>query len=121
MITDSGTPKPNPDEDWPGRQICHQEYSAKLAERRAELGNPELPRKSGARRTASKRALLAVATQAEGFRCPPGRQQDSYFQFRFLPCAIISTASAMRLARVSGRLAAITHSRYSRRQLGGKP
>jgi hypothetical protein len=54
-----------PDE-WPGRRICHPEFAARLAKRRAELGNPELPRNSGKRRTASKRALLKAIEKAGG-------------------------------------------------------
>jgi hypothetical protein len=45
-------------EDWPGPVITHEEFAARLFARRAELGHPELPRNSGNRRTASKRALL---------------------------------------------------------------
>src|SRR3954462_2451428 len=49
-----------------------------------------------------------------------GAQQFSYFQFRRFPSAIHSTAWATRFARVSSRLASLTPSTYSRRQLGGK-
>ena len=52
--------------DWPGVVLNHADYSAALARRRAELGNPELPRNSGARRTASKRALLKAIEDAGG-------------------------------------------------------
>lgn len=52
--------------DWPGVVLSHDEYAAALARRRAELGNPELPRNSGARRTASKRALLKAIADAGG-------------------------------------------------------
>jgi hypothetical protein len=34
------------------------ELGARIAARRATLGNPEIPRNSGKRRTASKKALL---------------------------------------------------------------
>jgi hypothetical protein len=42
------------------------EFGRELARRRAELGNPELPRNSGKRRTASKRALLKAIEKASG-------------------------------------------------------
>lgn len=42
------------------------EFGRWLAARRAELGNPELPRNSGTRRTASKRALLKAIEKAGG-------------------------------------------------------
>lgn len=54
-------------EDWQGPRLSHPDFAAKLAARRAELGNPELPRNSGKRRTASKRALLE-AIEATGKR-----------------------------------------------------
>jgi hypothetical protein len=41
-------------------------FAAKLAKRRAELGNPELPRNAGANRTASKKALLKAIEDAGG-------------------------------------------------------
>jgi hypothetical protein len=41
-------------------------FAAKLAARRAELGNPELPRNAGANRTESKRALLKAIEEAGG-------------------------------------------------------
>jgi hypothetical protein len=52
--------------DWPGRRINFEEFSAQLAKRREELGFPELPRNSGKRRTASKRALLKAIEEAGG-------------------------------------------------------
>ena len=52
--------------DWPGRVLNHQDYAAALTERRAELGNPELPRNTGTRRTPHKRALLAAIEKAGG-------------------------------------------------------
>ncbi len=55
-----------PDDNWPGRRIDHAAFAAQLAARRAELGNPELPRNSGKRRTASKRALLKAIAEAGG-------------------------------------------------------
>lgn len=42
------------------------EFGHALAARRADLGNPELPRNSGKRRTASKRALLKAIEEAGG-------------------------------------------------------
>lgn len=42
------------------------ELGARIAARREALGAPELPRNSGARRTASKRALLAAVEAAGG-------------------------------------------------------
>jgi hypothetical protein len=53
-------------EGWPGPRISHREFAERLAARRAELGNPELPRNSGKRRTASKRALLEEIEKAGG-------------------------------------------------------
>lgn len=44
--------------DWPGRRIDHASFAAKLAERRATAGAPQVPRNDGERRTPSKRALL---------------------------------------------------------------
>jgi hypothetical protein len=38
----------------------------RLAKRRTELGNPELPRNAGANRTASKKALLKAIEDAGG-------------------------------------------------------
>ncbi|WP_234419359.1 hypothetical protein [Sphingomonas sp. EC-HK361] len=37
-----------------------------LARRRAELGNPELPRNAGNRRTSAKRTLLKAIEEAGG-------------------------------------------------------
>ena len=42
------------------------ELGARVAARRAELGNPDLPRNTGERRTPSKRALLKAITDAGG-------------------------------------------------------
>ncbi len=41
-------------------------FGRDLVARRAQLGNPELPRNSGKRRTASKRALLKAIEEAGG-------------------------------------------------------
>lgn len=59
----SKTSKP---EAWPGPRVSHEAFSARLAARRAELGEPELPRNSGKRRTPSKRALLKAIEDAGG-------------------------------------------------------
>lgn len=42
------------------------DLAARLAARRAELGNPELPRNAGKARTPSKRALLKAIEEAGG-------------------------------------------------------
>lgn len=42
------------------------EFGRALAERRAALGEPVMPRNSGKRRTASKRALLRAIEDAGG-------------------------------------------------------
>ncbi len=53
MSNDSKTPEGD------GRRVDFVEFSAKLARRRAELGDDlVIPRNSGERRTPSKRALL---------------------------------------------------------------
>ena len=46
--------------------ITLEAFSRELAERRAALGNPVLPRNDGSRRTDSKRALLAAIAAAGG-------------------------------------------------------
>lgn len=56
---------PDP-EDWPGPRVDHATFAAQLIERRAALGNPELPRNAGHNRTESKRALLAAIAAAGG-------------------------------------------------------
>ena len=48
------------------RVIDMTEFGARLAARRAELGNPDLPRNAGDRRTPSKRALLKAIEDAGG-------------------------------------------------------
>jgi hypothetical protein len=55
-----------PADDWQGGRMSHRDFAVRLASRRAELGNPELPRNSGKRRTASKRALLKAIEEAGG-------------------------------------------------------
>lgn len=52
--------------DWPGRTIRHEDFGRALAARRAALGQPEVPRNAGNRRTPSKRALLAAIERAGG-------------------------------------------------------
>src|SRR4051812_40275363 len=47
-----------------------------------------------------------------------GRQHFSYFQFRGFPSWSQVSVISMRVARVSGRLASVIHSMYSRRWLG---
>ena len=58
----SKTSKP----DEPTRRMSHSDFAERLAARRKELGNPELPRNSGKRRTSSKRALLKAIEDAGG-------------------------------------------------------
>lgn len=52
--------------DWPGQRVDHSVFAAALAERRAAIGNPNLPRNTGARRTPSKKALLKAIEDAGG-------------------------------------------------------
>ena len=52
--------------EWPGRRMDHAVFVAELAQRSAAAGNPKLPRNSGTRRTASKRALLKAIEEAGG-------------------------------------------------------
>ena len=63
-IMESPTSKKS--DSWPGRRISHVKFARELARRRAELGEPELPRNSGKRRTAAKRALLKAIEKAGG-------------------------------------------------------
>lgn len=53
-------------DDWSGPRMDHADFAARLSERRATLGNPELPRNAGNNRTESKRALLAAIEAAGG-------------------------------------------------------
>ena len=62
----ASTPSKTDRADWPGPVIDHKAFAAALAERRAAAGEPEMPRNEGARRTASKRALLAAIEAAGG-------------------------------------------------------
>jgi hypothetical protein len=54
------------DENWTGRRIDFPAFSDALSKRRAELGEPDLPRNSGERRTESKKALLKAIEDAGG-------------------------------------------------------
>ena len=54
------------DPEWTGRRVDFPAFSEALAARRAELGEPELPRNPGTRRTPSKRALLKAIEEAGG-------------------------------------------------------
>jgi hypothetical protein len=49
-----------------GQVVDMASFGRDLARRRAELGNPELPRNSGERRTPSKRALLKAIEDLGG-------------------------------------------------------
>lgn len=53
-------------DSWTGRIIDMADFGERLATRAAALGNPELPRNSGQRRTASKKALLKAIEAAGG-------------------------------------------------------
>ncbi|UVO51548.1 hypothetical protein M0208_13935 [Sphingomonas sp. SUN019] len=53
-------------EPWPGPRVDFTDFAASLAARRAELGEPDLPRNSGTHRTPSKRALLKSIEDAGG-------------------------------------------------------
>lgn len=50
-------------DEWPGRRIDHVAFAAALAERRAALGEPQMPRNAGDHRTASKKASFAAIEQ----------------------------------------------------------
>ncbi len=63
MASTTSTADPS---DWPGRRMSHESFARELAERRAALGNPEVPRNAGGNRTESKRALLAAIEAAGG-------------------------------------------------------
>lgn len=49
--------------DWQSRVIEHGDLMSCLAARRKEVGELEMPRNAGNRRSASKRALLAALDQ----------------------------------------------------------
>ncbi len=54
------------DKEWAGRRVDFPAFSAALVKRRAEIGEPDLPRNAGQRRTSSKRALLKAIKDAGG-------------------------------------------------------
>lgn len=58
MSSESSTSKP--------RKVKFEDFAADIARRRKAVGSPELPRNSGKRRTASKRALLKAIEKAGG-------------------------------------------------------
>ena len=58
------TVKADPDGDL--RRASFKAMSEKLTRRRAELGEIDIPRNSGERRTPSKRALLKAIEEAGG-------------------------------------------------------
>jgi len=62
----SNTSGKKPAEGWPGRRLSHPDFARELAARRAETGIADLPRNSGKRRTASKKALLKAIEDAGG-------------------------------------------------------
>jgi hypothetical protein len=54
------------DDNWTGRRIDFTAFSTALSERAAALGNPEVPRNNGKRRTESKKALLKAIEDIGG-------------------------------------------------------
>jgi hypothetical protein len=52
--------------NWTGRRVSFPDLAARIARRKIELGNPELPRNSGKQRTESKKALLKAIEAAGG-------------------------------------------------------
>ena len=67
MVSKTSAPESvGSDANWAGPRIDHVSFSTALIARRAELGNPELPRNAGNRRTESKKALLAAIETAGG-------------------------------------------------------
>lgn len=50
---------------WPGRVVTYRDFASDLARRREALGKPDVPRNSGDRRTASKKALLKALYQLD--------------------------------------------------------
>ncbi|MDP1027366.1 hypothetical protein Q5H91_09085 [Sphingomonas sp. KR1UV-12] len=50
--------KSDPAAGWQGRFMSHDDFTARLAARRALMGEPAMPRNAGNRRTESKCALL---------------------------------------------------------------
>jgi hypothetical protein len=51
---------------WTGRRIDFVAFGNGLSERATALGNPEMPRNSGDRRTESKKALLKAINDIGG-------------------------------------------------------
>lgn len=51
---------------WTGRRIDFVAFGEALSARAEALGNPELPRNSGKRRTESKKALLRAIADVGG-------------------------------------------------------
>jgi hypothetical protein len=49
--------------DWQGRVVAHADFAKRLAARREAIGELDMPRNSGNRRTPSKRALLKALDQ----------------------------------------------------------
>lgn len=49
--------------NWPGRVVAYREFAMDLVARREGLGEVEVPRNAGNRRTASKQALLKALDQ----------------------------------------------------------
>ena len=47
-------------ETWAGTRTDFADFAARLARRRAALGDVDMPRNAGKRRTPSKRAMLAM-------------------------------------------------------------
>jgi hypothetical protein len=58
----------NATDDWTGRKLDFAEFAAELGARRAELGQPELPRHASKNRTPRKLALLKAIEDAGGKR-----------------------------------------------------
>ncbi len=48
------------------RSVKFEDFAADVARRREAAGDPDMPRNSGKRRTASKRALLKAIEKAGG-------------------------------------------------------
>ena len=48
------------------KPVKFEDFAADIARRKEAAGNPELPRNSGGRRTASKRSLLKAIEEAGG-------------------------------------------------------
>lgn len=67
-ISEQMMPSTDKIENWPGRRIAFKSFAADLVRRRAELGitDADMPRNSGTRRTASKKALLKAIKDAGG-------------------------------------------------------